>query len=237
MKAKLIAVILGTCVFTLFTNCTIEKRVFQKGYHIEWKKKSSSDNHSEKITGIQNASDDHLQKQDREEALLADEHKEIRLPTPENPGVETTFPAGSKPVDEPTASAQKVKLSKLDSETHQSEKSSSDQKEEDTDTQITPRKFEPVGIASFVFYFLGLGLGLCAIAATNPIAVLGFTAILLLTALILGIVSVVKFHRNRELYEQNFFGYFGLFASIGTLILGIFLLLIAAIIFLSGWPE
>ena len=111
------------------------------------------------------------------------------------------------------------------------------QKDEDPQTQITPRKFEPTGIASFVFYFLGLGLGLCAIVATNPIAVLGFTALLLLTALILGIISAVRFRRNRELYEGNFFGYFGLFASAGTLVLGIFILTITAILFLSGWPE
>lgn len=236
MKTKLIAIILGTCVCAILTNCTIEKRVFQKGYHIEWKKKASPGRTSEEITTLQNASDDYFEKQKQEEQPTAEEHTAINSTAPENTEIGTI----SFYTEIPTSGQQKmseseIKLSGSVSESQTKKPDSAVQKDEDVQS-LTPRKFEPVGIASFVFYFLGLGLGLCAIAATNPVAVLGFTALLLLLALILGIVSVVRFHRNRELYEWNHFGYFGLIASAGTLVLGIFILLITALLFLSGWP-
>lgn len=238
MTTKLIAIILGTCVCTLLTNCTIEKRVFQKGYHIEWKKKADSDKVSEEITGLHNSSDHYSERQKREEKPTFEEHTAINSLIPENTEAERIcFYSETKISDQSKAASSKMKLPESVSELRSTKPTLVNQKDEDAQTQITPRKFEPTGIASFVFYFLGLGLGLCAIVATNPIAVLGFTALLLLTALILGIISAVRFRRNRELYEGNFFGYFGLFASAGTLVLGIFILTITAILFLSGWPE
>lgn len=235
MKTKLIAIILGTCVCALFTNCTIEKRIFQKGYHIEWKKKTQSDKISAEMTTLQHTSDNYSE---TEEKPTAEEH-----PAPNSTATENTE-TGTRPFytetnlsDQPKIAEPEMNLPGSVSESQIKKTDLLTQNDEDVQSQITPGKFEPVGIASFVFYFLGLGLGLCAIAATNPVAILGFTALLLILALILGIVSVVRFRRNRELYERNLFGYFGLIASAGTLVLGIFILTITAILFLSGWPE
>jgi hypothetical protein len=237
MKAKLIAIMLGTCVCTLLTDCTIEKRIFQKGYHIEWKKKASSGRTSEEVSMLQNVSDDHSEKQKQEEKPTVEEYAALNSTAPENTEIGTiSFYTETPPTDQPKVSEPGMKLSGSVPESQTKKPDLAAQKDEDVQSQLTPRKFEPVGIASFVFYFLGLGLGLCAIVATNPVAVLGFTALLLLLALILGIVSVVRFRRNRELYEWNLFGYFGLIASAGTLVLGIFILTITAILFLSGWP-
>lgn len=238
MKAKLNAILICVCAITLLANCTIEKRVFQKGYHIEWKKKAIRENTPGESDKLQASSDDHPEKHMQEEQLIPDQNSESSSPVHEKIELETTaFPAITKPADETAAPAHKGNLpgsisAEPEPTAYKTEITPADQKDDDVQPQKEPRKFEPVGIASFVFYFLAVALGLFAIVATNPTVILSYTALLLLLALILGIVSVVKYRKNRDLYEHNFFGYFGLIASGSTIILGIFLLIIFVLSFL-----
>lgn len=238
MKAKLNAIIICTCAITLLANCTIEKRVFQKGYHIEWRKKALSENTSAEPDKLQAASDDLSQKQMQEEQAIPDQNSESNSPVHENNESETLpFHTSTKPADETTASSNKINPPGSVSAERESADygKKTDQKDDEVQPQKEPRKFEPIGIASFVIYFLAVVLGLFAITAANPVVILSYTAVLLILALILGIVSVVKYRKNRDLYERNFFGYFGLIASGSTIILGIFLLILFVLSFLFSY--
>jgi lysylphosphatidylglycerol synthetase-like protein (DUF2156 family) len=227
-------------ISVLASNCTIEKRVFQKGYHIEWNKKVQQSKTSDEITKTL-VSTDHSETELPEEVLIHDENPEnTSLITKQNEPEAVTFYTNTKSVDEPVKTSHAInsyQLASREKEIPNDQTTLKDRQDNTDENPNTPRKSEPVGIASFVFYLLGVGLGLGAIFAMNPIVFLGFTAFLLLTALILGIVSVVRFHRNRDLYQQNFFGYFGLIASASSLVLTIFILIIAVVLFLSGEPE
>lgn len=221
-------------VALLATNCTIEKRVFGKGYYIEWKKKVHTDNAANRLSGLQKPSDDRTAKQEPGEIIAPEQYAETSVFQAGKSEPETIL-TDTRPKILPAASEKDLEPSAVTPDKTPVKPVSAHQKDADIQPQ-TPRTFEPAGIASFIFYFTGFGLGLCAIFAMNPVAVLGFTALLLLIALILGIVSVVRFHRNRDLYQGNFFGYFGLIASAATLVLGLFILTVTAFVSLSAWP-
>lgn len=240
MKQKISLFIFITFTLLLVPGCTIEKRLFQPGYNIEWKKKVQSDKPSNECHSLSQVSNIPSEKQVPEEITIQSQKAENNPPTPEKNELEASFYPLVKPESKPVISANQASSTELASvkvAAQKKEHISAEQSNDDDEPQIIPKKFEPLGIASFTIYFFGLALALLAIIATNPVVFISFAALLFLLSLTLGIVSVVKSHRNKALYRRNFFGYFGLIASASSLVIGLFLLLVTALIFLSGWPE
>lgn len=223
MKTKLIAIILSTCLCTLLTNCTIEKRVFQKGYHIEWKKKKASQKEAEEPTvGMT----ENLQQAD----LVVETPFEINMvPETEKTNSEQ-FPEPELPesIAEPIAASEKpVSIHSMEPENH--ETTSSVHPKSATETWETEERkvFELFGVMSFGLYFSSLTLAILGIVlATSPyfFVAAGF---MILLSLIFGIISVDKYRRDKSAYRLNFFGYFGMIASLATITFVIGLLLLA----------
>jgi hypothetical protein len=223
MKTKLIAIILSTCVCTLLTNCTIEKRVFQKGYHIEWKKKKVSQKEAEEPTvGMT---------EDQQQADLVAETPSESNPVPETEKTNSEqFPEPElsespaepiKPVEKPVSPhSMKPENHEITSSVHQKSVKETWETEE-------RKVFELFGVMSFGLYFSSLTLAILGIVlATSPyfFVAAGF---MILLSLIFGIISVDKYRRDKSAYRLNFFGYFGMIASLATITFVIGLLLLA----------
>lgn len=232
MRAKLISITTCAFVILLLTHCTIEKRVFQKGYYIEWKKKNSSENTRSETTRLSADSDIpdiHAEKPVQEEAVRNQIQEKDAVIFNKQASGETPVSTITNATSEPAVSSYKTNASDpvtiiSESPTPQAETTPSDQKDDDLRPETKAKVFEPVGIGSFGLYFIAVILGLCAIPALNPVPFLVVSGLLLILSLILGIISVVRSRRNKDLYYRNFFGFFGLIASGSTLIIGLFLL-------------
>ncbi|MNK24788.1 hypothetical protein D3C87_431020 [compost metagenome] len=237
MKTKLIPLLIGVCTMMMLTNCTIEKRLFQKGYHVEWKKKAPHDQASGESNKLPAPSDD-LAKKAPEKASVPNPDTESPLAIAEKTEPATSpSSTATQPADKVPTSGQKADSKESISIKNETASTPPNQKdEEDPEPQTKPKTFEPVGISSFSLYFIGLTLGIVGILAANPVGLMGISALLLLSALVLGIVSVVRSHRHKEWYKPNFFGYFGMIASASTLIIFVIALTLYAILVLSSWP-
>lgn len=238
MKAKLIPILVCTCILALLTNCTVEKRLFQKGYHIEWKKKPLHHQVPDEPGNPPLSPDEKPGNETTEKQSIPDQHTGNKfIPIEENIPETSAFSPVEKTGTEPGLTTQKIDSPGSISLKTETVSTLPDPNTDDDPAPQTEQKlYEPVGIVSFSFYFLGFGVGLLAFVAANPVAVLGFTALIVLVSLILGIISVVRFHKHKDRFRGNFFGYFGLFASAATLIFGIIALTFYAILLLSSWP-
>lgn len=230
-------ILITTCalIFTLLTNCTIEKRVFQKGYYIEWKKKSSNErarNETTRLTSVSDAPDIHPEKQLPKEITAQQDSEKDSVISSKKTSETKPVSIIITPTNEPAVSTRKTESSDPvtitnDSPTEQVETTPPDQKDNDPRLETEPKVFEPVGFVSFGFYFLAVMLGLFAIPALNALPFLVFSGVLLILSLTFGIISVIRYRRNRERYHRNFFGYFGLIASMITITLGGLVILFA----------
>lgn len=238
MRAKLISITTCAFVILLLTHCTIEKRVFQKGYHIEWKKKHSSEsarNEPEKFSTASTNSVSHSDKQAQEKEIVRN-HIQEKDSVIFNKQASETKPVSAitNVTSEPIVSYSKTNASDpvtiiTESPTEQAETTPPDQKDDDLRPETEKKVFEPVGFVSFGFYFLAIILGLFAIPALNALPFLVFSGLLFILSLVFGIISVVRYRRNKELYHRNFFGYFGLIASMVTITLAGLLILVAVL--------
>lgn len=239
MKAKLISITTYVFVILLLTHCTIEKRVFQKGYHIEWKKKNASEsarNEPEKFSTASTNSVSHSDKQAQEEVVRNHIQEKDSVIFNKQASGEKPVSTITNATSEPVVSYSKTNASDpvtiiTESSTEQAETTPPDQKDDDLRLETEKKVFEPVGFVSFGFYFLAIILGLFAIPALNALPFLVFSGLLFILSLVLGIISVVRYRRNKERYRRNFFGYFGLIASMITITLGGLFVLVA---FLAG---
>lgn len=223
MKTKLIAIILGTCLCTLLTNCTIEKRIFQKGYHIEWKKKKVSEKDAEETA-------DRITKSQQQADLVAETPFESNLV----PETEKTNPEGIPEPELRESMAEPIIPSENPVSTHSMEPqnreitSSVHQKSVKGAWETEERKvFELFGVMSFGLYFCSLALAVISIFALNALPTIVIACFMILLSFVFGIISVKRYRRNRSDYRRNFFGYFGLIASAVTIFWTAFLLLFA----------
>lgn len=236
MKAKLISITTCPFLMVLLTNCTIEKRVFQKGYHIEWKKKSSNETARSETTKLTSVSDTRPEKQEQEESSNNQISEKDSVIFNKKESETKLVSVVTTPTNEPAASSPKTDSSDPltianESPTEQAETTPPDQKDDDIRPETNVKIIEPVGIVSFGLYFIAVMLGLFAIPALNALPFLVLSGVLLILSLVLGIISVIRYRRNREQYRRNFFGYFGLIASMITITLGGLMILLA---FLAG---
>lgn len=227
MKAKSIYYFVLIPGIILLTNCTIEKRVFQKGYHIEWKKKKTKNTPSETSVSLIESSPKQAQPEERAASFPEkDSLSSIEKTAPEKPET-TQSPVINKnnstssteqlPEPERIEPNQIIYKKKTPGQTYMNENDA---------TEV-----ELFGVMSFGMYFAAIVFTLMGIIAFNSGYVVILAAFLLLLSLVFGIISVIRYRRNKERYRRNFFGYFGLIASMITITLGGFIVLLA---FLAG---
>jgi hypothetical protein len=212
MKTKLIAIIVGTCVCTLLTDCTIEKRIFQKGYHLEWKKKAPKKDE----TGAVNL----ITENHQETALAAETPAESNLVLKsEKPNPELApAPEFRAPITEPAILTKKTasihsrepEKRKITAPAHPTAANDVWEVEE-------RKEFELFGIMSFGLYFSSMALAIAGIILLTSPYFFVAAGFLILLALIFGIISVDKYRRDKSKYHRNFFGYFGMIASLATI--------------------
>jgi VIT1/CCC1 family predicted Fe2+/Mn2+ transporter len=197
----------------LLTNCTIEKRVFQPGYSIEWKHRIASKNHDEVPDAV-------AVKTEETHSSLSDSSDNQPVSMPEtNPSFEMTG------MTEKTGDSLKRtgELSFVPIQTETSEPAINSNRAElkNPSERLVSRQMEPFGIFSFGFYLLTVALTVIGFVLINSGGefVLIAAAFLLFLSLIFGIFSVDRYRQNKEKYYVNALGYIGLIASIVTICL------------------
>lgn len=221
MKTKLIAVIHSIFVCTLLTNCTIEKRLFQPGYSIEWKKKIPKKDEAENSNRISEW------EQETDPPSHAALENKLVPETEESYTERITEPEFRESILKPTPVKTHVILStvkpenpKIISPPHQKTVNNSWEAEE-------RKEFELFGVMSFGLYFSSLTLAILGIVLLTSPYFFVAAGFMILLALIFGIISVDKYRRDKSKYRRNFFGYFGMIASLATITFTIGLLLLA----------
>ncbi|WP_300664531.1 hypothetical protein [Fluviicola sp.] len=227
MKAKSIYYFVLIPGIILLTNCTIEKRVFQKGYHLEWKKKTPKSIPSETSVSLIESSPE--QAQTKEKATMFSENDSL-LPV-EKTVIEkpegNESPATSKS-NSVTSTEKLPEPERIEQDPSDHQKKTPNQTDMD---ESDAKEVELFGVMSFSMYFASIVFTLMGILAFNSGYVVIAAAFLLVLALVFGIISVIRYRRNKERYRRNFFGYFGLIASMVTITLGGLFVLLA---FLAG---
>lgn len=212
MKTKLIAIVLGTCVCTLLTNCTIEKRLFQPGYSIEWKKKTPKKDDKETLSRISESEQETDPTANMTIEGNPDQQTETpfpeRIPEPEfrESVVESITPAKGPGTINSVEPESRKKTSPTLQQIGKQPWETEEQKE-----------FELFGVMSFGLYFSSLTLAILGIILLTSPYFFVAAGFMILLALIFGIISVDKYRRDKSRYRRNFFGYFGMIASLATI--------------------
>lgn len=220
MKIQSTTWILFILTSLLATNCTIEKRLFQPGYSIEWKKKipqRDADEIANRVSNKGNTPNSIIGDSSSSNLILASANfNQETLPTdklPENiaESTEQLDTIISNPIahsDVVSAPAPKKAIYRGETE---------DKKE-----------LELFGVMSFGLYFCSVIFTILAVFVFNlPVYLFALAGFMMLLSLIFGIISVDKSRRNKSKYYRNFFGYFGLIASVVTISLVIGFLILA----------
>ncbi len=221
MKTKTILIVLASTIL-LISGCTIEKRVFQKGYHIEWKKKIPKKDEAETSNRIS----------EREQEI--DPTSCVAFENNSIPETEESFPEclpepvfRESIVESITPAKDPEIINYIEPENHK-KTSLIRQKIKKQPWETEERKvFELFGVMSFGLYFCSLALGVISIFALNALPTIVIACFMVLLSFIFGIISVKRYRRNKSDYRRNFFGYFGLIASAVTIFWTAFLLLFA----------
>lgn len=220
MKTK--STIYGLLILTalLAGSCTIQKRLFQPGYSVEWKKKMREKSESE-TTDL---------------SVKTQESDSTRINSFAN--------TSESPVENDLTSGNVSTVETKDPETTDQQEPQDTFALHTTENQeiaatIAPKKslgipdpepakeLEIFGIMSFGLYFCSLALGIFSLFALNALPVIVIACLMILLSFTLGLVSVIRYRKDKSRYYRNFFGYFGMIASIATMGFAAFLLLFA----------
>jgi hypothetical protein len=189
----------------LFSHCTIQKRTFRPGYHVEWKQRNTfSADQTAPVSSEINSKTEEIPSQTDTNAVLAENslrnENMDKLPTEnfkvENKQLSTTF---------------------------HPEKNLADT------IYVTP-KTDPAGIASVA----GLGLGVSSIVLSSisiGISLFGVALLLLLVSMILGYISIHRVRKAPYLYTNTWLGYLGAFGSTALLLFGLLLIILIIVAF------
>nr|WP_294858860.1 hypothetical protein [uncultured Fluviicola sp.] len=217
MKAKSTTWIAFILVVLSATNCTIEKRLFQPGYSIEWKKKTQRNSVETENQTSYNEEPDTTTIICSSNSLSS---KPDHIPTSEL----------TQSISEPLVSIVNLdtqtpyKLEKQESDTLTPQKKAIDLRETEDKKEL-----ELFGVMSFGLYFCSVIFAILAVFVFNlPVYLFAVAGFMILLSLIFGIISVDKYRRDKSKYYRNFFGYFGLIASVVTISLVIGFLILAS---------
>jgi hypothetical protein len=222
MKTKTILIGIASTML-LISGCTIEKRLFQPGYNIEWKKKKVSEKEAVEST-IRMTESEQPTELIEETTFESNVMPETEKLNPEH----VTEPKLPENMDEPiTPSKTLTTIVPVETENRKTT-SSVHQKSIKGTWETEERKvFELFGVMSFGLYFSSLTLAIVGIVLLTSPYFFVAAGFMILLALIFGIISVDKYRRDKSGYRRNFFGYFGMIASMATITFVIGLLLLA----------
>lgn len=207
----------------LAASCTIEKRLFQPGYNIEWKKKKVSEKDAVE-TAIRMTKSPQpvelIEKTPFESNVIPETEKR----NPEH----VTEPKLPESVDEPiTPSKTLAAVGPVETKNRKTTTSVRQNSVKGALETEERKVFELFGVMSFGLYFCSLAMAVVSIFALNALPTIVIACFMILLSFIFGIISVKRYRRNRFSYRRNFFGYFGLIASAVTIFWTAFLLLFA----------
>lgn len=223
MKTTSIILIILTTL--TITGCTIEKRLFQPGYSIEWKKRI----HQKDANEITNTFSDSKEGAD---SIAHPSSSNYVILDGENQSQQTE--KKHIPVPELTKSTSKVPNEKQESliseknENHEIASVPYQGKAIDITEAENKKELEIFGTMSFGLYFCSLILAITSLTFMNPGYMLFVAGFMIILSLIFGIISVDRYRRDKSRYYRNFFGYFGLIASLVTISLVAFFLILAS---------
>lgn len=219
MKTKSPILISLVILILSATGCTIEKRLFQPGYSIEWKKKIRQKSKSEATDLL---------------SVKTEEPDSTWLNTfvdesPVKEGFKTGGPVAAENSNPETADQQKLRDTPISNPVESQETVSTTAPKEllgipDPEPQ---KELEIFGTVSFGLYFCSLALGIYSLFALNALPVIVIACLMILLSFTFGIISVIRYRKDKSRYYRNFFGYFGLIASAVTIFWTAFLLLFA----------
>lgn len=210
--------LLFTLIGIFLSHCTIEKRIFQPGYSIEWKKKIPEKTPEESANLIPGS-----KKEPDSIGINSGSSIKTRM---EEPSVSEKIPSG----EEAETIARSPDYTKTDYSTAtpntepETPASANQKKQPDIIEEGEEKEFELFGIMSFGIYFCSLILAVLALVFSEIFLIAA--VIFLLLSFVFGLISVLIYRRNRDKYYRNGFGYFGLFASITTITLGLFFIIL-----------
>ncbi len=223
---KITSIILIIATTLTITGCTVEKRLFQPGYSIEWKKKIPQKGVNEITSTFSESKEDvdSITRKSSSNSLLLDrENQSLSLHGKQNiPTEDSTKSISKVPVE-----TQKHIISN-GNENHEIDSNPSQKKAIDIPESEDKKELEIFGTMSFGLYFCSLALAITALTFMNPGYILIVAGFMIILSLIFGIISVDRYRRDKSKYYRNFFGYFGLIASIVTISLVIGLAILAS---------
>lgn len=203
----------------LIQSCTIQKRLFQPGYSIEWKKKAPQKNTGDITDRLSN-----FQKADTATQTSFPEARTNLEGLKQDPISIATDSSKASPGPETQAAV--VSPAKA-SEKPVAGSGAETPKPTDIIEPEAPKELELFGTMSFGLYICGLTLAIVGIITLSSPFYAVAAAFMILLSLVFGIISVSIYRKDRSRYYRNFFGYFGLIASAATLTFTIALLLVA----------
>ncbi len=212
MKSTSIIFIIVTML--AIAGCTIEKRLFQPGYSIEWKKKIPQKDANETASKFSDSKEnaDSIAHTSSSNYALLEKNKPLPLSGEENSPV----PELTKNNSEVPTKTQEPIIS-YRNESHEIDPVLSQKKAIDIIEAEDKKEFELFGIMSFGLYFSSLALAIAGIVLLTSPYFFVAAGFMILLSLIFGIISVDKYRRDKAKYRRNFFGYFGMIASLATI--------------------
>ena len=212
-------------IFILITlllgSCTIQKRLFQPGYSIEWKKKICQKNGSETtdLAFVAPAKRDSIRLNAFNDEFPAKDDLQA---------VDIAVVEFSDPVTEQKAS-KKIRdtLTSMHLEKQEVVSGHSQKKRSGIPEIENEKEFELFGIMSFGIYFCSLAMAILSIFVLNALPTIIAACFMILLSFIFGIISVHRYRKDKSRYYRNFFGYFGMIASMATITLAAGLVLFA----------
>lgn len=197
-------IFLFVTTFLIVMGCTIEKRLYQPGYRVEWRTKN-----------IRNAAP-------KQELAVVEEKQAVnQIAQPSHNDIPANLSQSKLLTTDEMLIVEQSSINPLLSEPVTYNTPAADT------VFITPVT-QPHGIASLISVVAGIG---CAIASVDFTFLLIVALLLVLAAIALGFISVIEFKKYRIYYTNNIAGVFGLVLSIAALLFALTVIILLIMLF------
>ncbi len=224
---------LGAVLF-IFDSCTVTKRHFGGGYHVEWKKKWNEEDGAvakkqDVVSDTLYAQTTPVSKSDSEKSASKKEERVITSGTSSENEAETVNEETL--VVEPTVQEETVFQDGLITEEPTIKKDIQEDSSTDEQKKEVKKKVEPLTWVAFAFLLAGIGFGLLPAALFSSVALpLVLLFLLFLIAFINAVSSAMRVKRNPEKYKAKPFTWIVLFFTS----LGFAFLLTAVLLYITS---
>lgn len=220
-------------ILLILDSCTVTKRHFGGGYHVEWKKNWKESGHSvaEKSTIESDTLLAQVEPASKSDTEKSPSRKEVKATGSETISEKELEVLNEEPISEPTIQDQVVSQDGLNTEDEivREEVRSMTTNDELPKNPEVKKKVEPLTWVAFAFLLAGIGFGLLPAALFSSVAlpiVLFF--LLFLIAFINAVSSALRIKRNPDKYKAKPFSWLVLFFTS----LGFALALILVLLFI-----